>query len=130
VNVMSDEEFEDLDRFIYMRDAQTQWLKDSKRKVLLGRKELEREKKKNEQFKKVIVMLQKAKEEDEAEWMTEIRRLFNEIDIINEEKDIYLKGYLGMTAGITPPFLRLRTWWRMFKRKIKNAFNKGTRRTR
>jgi len=59
-----------------------------------------------------------------------ISRLFKEIDIINEEKDIYLKGYLGMTGGFNPPFLRVRTWWRIMKRKLKRAFSKGTRRTR
>jgi len=126
----SDDEFEDMDRFIYMRKAQTKWLEESKRKVLETREEVVREKKKNEQFKSVITMLQKAKEEDDAEWIVEVTRLFREIDIINEEKDIYLKGYLGMTGGISPPFLRVRTWWRLVKRKLKRAFSKGTRRTR
>ena len=123
-----DDEFEDLNRFIYMRDAQTQWLKDAKGKVKKMRKELAREVIKNDQFKDVILMLQKEKEEDEAEWMAEVKRLFNEIDIINEEKNIYLKGYLGMTGGFNPPFLRVRTWWRVMRRKIRNAFTKRTRR--
>lgn len=127
--VLSDDEFDDIDRFISMRDAQTQWLKDSKRKVLLERKALEREKKKNEQFKSVITMLQQARQEEEAEWTSEVKRLFNEMDVINEEKDIYLKGYLGMSSGLFPPFHRVRLWWRTFKRRMKRAFNKRTRRT-